>query len=439
MTWGQVTEAPPPLRRRGEHQIVAGASGGRGRSQLKIQLVIQQVQDARGVECIVLWDSGAQVSLVTHEYARGAGFKRQPASIRITGVGAGSGGESSVQYKALLRRRDGSVAEILPYGVDRITGNATSLNLSKAKSLFSSVASSLESPAGPIQLLVGMDHMEEAPKEEVRAQGVALCSSKFGTGYVTGGDMTQLPEQEPTSVRVLSCRTTFFNPPEFIPAEVMGTELPGRCPACRNCKECQFRMDSLTFKENTEYEVILNKLHLDVERKQWIAGYPFNTLVEKLIDNYNQARGCMSRMEMRLLKKGRIAEFNQQFHDNVDRGVFKPISREEATQYKGAVNYISMVEAFKTGPFATTPLRICMNSSMKQPQPSGVSLNDCLLKGPPAVADLYTVTLGIREHKVAFTKDISKFYQCVEADEAAQHVRRILWRFGDRSKTPSFL
>ncbi len=172
-----------------------------------------------------------------------------------------------MQYRALLRRRDGSIAEILPYGVDRITGNAVSLNLSKAKSLFPAVISNLESPAGPIQLLVGMDHMEEAPKEEMRAQGIALYSSRFGTGYITGGDMTQPPEQESTSVRVLSCRTTFFNPPEFIPAEVMGTELPRRCPACRNCKECQFRMDSLTFKENTEYEIILSKLHLDVERK----------------------------------------------------------------------------------------------------------------------------------------------------------------------------
>ncbi len=50
--------------------------------------------------------------------------------------------------------------------------------------------------------------------------------------------------------------------------------------------------------------------------------------------------------------------------------------------------------------------RICLNSSMKQPLPSGVSLKDCLLKGPSALADLYTVTLGMREHKVAFTKDI---------------------------------
>jgi hypothetical protein len=195
--------------------------------------MIQRVQDVRGGECIVLWDSGAQVFLVTHEYTKGAGFRRRPASIPITGVGAGSGGESSVQYKALLRRRDGSIEEILPYGVDKITGNATSLNLSKAKALFPSVASTLESPAGPIQLLNGMDHMEEAPREEERAQGVALYSSKFGTGYVTGGNMTLPPGQEPTSVRVLSCRTMLFNPPEFIPAEAMGTELPRRCPACR--------------------------------------------------------------------------------------------------------------------------------------------------------------------------------------------------------------
>jgi hypothetical protein len=105
-------------------------------------------------------------------------------------------------------------------------------------------------------------------------------------------------------------------------------------------------------------------------------------LVEKLIDNYNQARGCMSRMETRLVKKGRIAEFNRQFQDNVDRGVFRPISREVAAQYKGAVNYISMVEAFKTGLFATTPLRICMNSSMRQPALGWTSfsyLGDCLM------------------------------------------------------------
>jgi hypothetical protein len=34
-----------------------------------------------------------------------------------------------------------------------------------------------------------------------------------------------------------------------------------------------------------------------------------------------------------------------------------------------------------------------MNSSMNQVMPSKVSLNNCLLKGPLSLADLYTVTL----------------------------------------------
>jgi hypothetical protein len=44
------------------------------------------------------------------------------------------------------------------------------------------------------------------------------------------------------------------------------------------------------------------------------------------------------------------------------------------------------------------------------------------------------VTLGIRKHRVAFTKDVWKLFQCMEADATAQHVTRILWRFGEANK-----
>jgi hypothetical protein len=47
------------------------------------------------------------------------------------------------------------------------------------------------------------------------------------------------------------------------------------------------------------------------------------------------------------------------------------------------------------------------------------------MKGPPALADLYTVTLEMREHKVAFTKEISNFYKCIKVDKVSQHVRRV--------------
>jgi hypothetical protein len=57
-------------------------------------------------------------------------------------------------------------------------------------------------------------------------------------------------------------------------------------------------------------------------------------MIERLVDNYTQARGCMGKMETRPVKTGRLEEFNHQFQDNADRGVFKALSREEASRYK---------------------------------------------------------------------------------------------------------
>jgi hypothetical protein len=113
--------------------------------------------------------------------------------------------------------------------------------------------------------------------------------------------------------------------------------------------------------------------------------------------------------------------------------VFKEITREEMAAWEGPVNYISLVEAFKEGPHSTTPLGICMNSSLKQPKPVSLSLDDCLVKGPLALVDLFTVTLCIREHRYALTKDLFKFYQRVDADPVAQNLRCVMWRGGDTS------
>jgi hypothetical protein len=73
--------------------------------------MIQRILETAGKMCTVLWDHGAQISLVTHQYARGAGFKGCPASIQIYGVGAGNKNRSRVQYRVLLRKKDGDMAE----------------------------------------------------------------------------------------------------------------------------------------------------------------------------------------------------------------------------------------------------------------------------------------------------------------------------------------
>jgi hypothetical protein len=74
----------------------------------------------------------------------------------------------------------------------------------------------------------------------------------------------------------------------FLIAESMGTDLPHRCTSCRKCKECKFRTDLLTFKEDQEYQVILEGLKFNTERGRWSATYPFHIPLSTLKDNYKQ-------------------------------------------------------------------------------------------------------------------------------------------------------
>jgi hypothetical protein len=74
--------------------------------------------------------------------------------------------------------------------------------------------------------------------------------------------------------------------------EAIGTELPGGTVlVCKKGKECKFCMDSLSFKETTEFKIILGKQQFSRGRRKWVASYLFNMYVDKLNDNYAQMGG----------------------------------------------------------------------------------------------------------------------------------------------------
>ena len=80
--------------------------------------------------------------------------------------------------------------------------------------------------------------------------------------------------------------TKHFQVPEFLSAEALGVYLARRCASCRNCKECQFRTSAISFKEDQEYQAILDGLKFDEGRKKWNASYPFFIPLSVLRDNY---------------------------------------------------------------------------------------------------------------------------------------------------------
>jgi hypothetical protein len=424
--------------------------------------MVQDIEVPDRAPVKALWDGGSQVSLITHEAARARKLANQRSNLHLKGIGESSC-SSNLIYEVPLRNVEGKTTYLKAYGVDVLTSPVESFDPSDVLKKFVNNPKTIKKEeGGDIDLLIGLDRLDLAPVPWETRGCLTLFKSRFGSGWFVAGKVecqSSKTEREATvllcadaydpgelevtpagsqgkescfcqTAVCLSVRRGLFAPADFLSAEAMGTEMPRRCATCKNCKECQFRMDSLTFKENKEYEIILDNLKYDKEKKKFIASYPFCVSPSVLGDNFRQAKGIMFKQEQRLVKQKRLDEFNEQFHDAVNRGVFRELKEEELSDWDGPVNYISMVEAFKSGPSVTTPLRICMNSSLKQPPPVSMSLNDCLVKGPSALADLFTVTLSMREYRYALTKDLSKFYQCVAADELAQNLRRIVWRLG---------
>jgi len=414
--------------------LTTGGPGG----PLPVILLTQWIPVKDGPPCATLWDHGSTTALVTFDYARRAALQGVDCSFELTVVGEKADTFATKLFVITLLDQQGAPHEVCAFGIERITADIQAVYVDQALPIFSSInKDDIEMVVGAVDLLVGISHADLLPVQIELVDKLAVYTSLFGTGFLVGGtgETLKAPSVWAEAAHSISHQEArSLRSVDFLSAEAFGVEIPKRCKMCNNCKECSFKASSLTWVENQELQEIEKGLTLDTVEKKWTAVYPFKEDPSVMKDNYRQALACMEKTEKRLLKLGQLADFNQQFKESIDRGVFKELGPEEINCYEGPINYITIVETFKPGPLSTTPIRLCMNSSMKY---AGVSLNDLLMKGPPALNDLFGVTVGFRKHKVGFTKDLSKFYQSVRSCERDQHLRRVLWRWGDASKEPS--
>ncbi len=77
----------------------------------------------------------------------------------------------------------------------------------------------------------------------------------------------------------------------------------------------------------------------------------------------------------------------------------------------------------------TTKCRVVMDASAKTP--SGVSLNDCLCKGPNMVKNLLALLIRFRYHRIVLVADITRMYLCVKVREEDRNYLCFYWREND--------
>jgi hypothetical protein len=185
----------------------------------------------------------------------------------------------------------------------------------------------------------------------------------------------------------------------------------------------------MTRKEQEELSLIESNISVDLSLNRVAFKYPFILDVNQLQDNRKQAIAIAAKLEHRLKSKSELFAYNEKIQDFLGRGVFRNLTKHELESWEGPVNYISHHGVLKPGS-TTTKLRVVSNSSLDNNN-SGLSLNDCLPKGPNTLVPLIQSTVALRSYKHCVVWDLSKAYNVVHTTEVETHLRRLVWRWGD--------
>ncbi|KAL7726352.1 hypothetical protein ACLKA6_001569 [Drosophila palustris] len=166
------------------------------------------------------------------------------------------------------------------------------------------------------------------------------------------------------------------------------------------------------------------------KEKRWQTGllWKFDRVV--LPDLYQMALKRLKCLEANMSKDPQLKEFM--------------LATMNSHKHKG---YIRRLEDSELAPNDITwflPIFTVTNPNKKKTRlvwdaaarSQGVSLNDCLLKGPDTLASLMGILIRFRERSIAFSGDIREMFHQVKVRPEVQAAQKFLWRDGNSLRPP---
>ena len=147
----------------------------------------------------------------------------------------------------------------------------------------------------------------------------------------------------------------------------MPLKIPGSCPNCKDCRQCQYEVCDMTYREKKELEALRKSVELDLLNDMVRASYPEINPELEFKNNKWQAAAMGLSLEKTLNKAGIMETYNAEFQDLIDRDCIEPVSPQEIEEWEaigGKVSYISHHPVFIPDK-ATTPCCLVINSSLR--------------------------------------------------------------------------
>ena len=285
--------------------------------------------------------------------------------------------------------------------------------------------------SGSVGLLIGFSYAAYQP---VKIEGVGhllLMRNRFGS--IIAGSHPTIKETTRKVVKHAIVLHSLGNFEEFQSIESLGVVCSPKFGGCR-CGTCQTGGKDMTIVEEKEYEMIRSGLSFNQATGKWLANYPWIVAPNCLPDNMHFAYATLMSTEKRLAKNPLYAEtYQAQIGAMLKREVARRISDHELQEYTGAKFYISHHDVMSPRS-VSTPMRVVFNSSARIK--GGISLNDCLAKGPCLLNELLGILMRFRQDRFAFIGDISKMFHSIEIPIQDQMTHLFLWRDMQLNKKP---
>ena len=397
----------------------------------------------------VMWDSDANISLITRRSTQRLGLKGRSTTLSIVKAGDDLTSLDSREVDVPLKDLKGKIWTVQAYEIDEITANLNQVDTQQIQSHFPEIdASIITKPEGKIDMLIGVDSCAIMPIVVKTVGNCQLLENQFGlcvrgsfkskceTGRTTCATATINASSIKPHFEEINVKTpTDINSKmeQFFTIENLGVGYVPKCGGCR-CGKCVTGAKNCTLQEEREMEMIKNGLRYDSERKLFTIEYPWIKDPNCLPNNITAAKGKLRSTEKRLAKLAPDHQkaYSDQMRDMEHRGVARKLSIQEIQNYCGPVHYLHHHEV-RNSKSLSTPLRIVFNSSASF---MGHILNKYWAKGPDCINSLYAILIRFREYPVAITADISKMYNSIYLSDRDQHVHRYLWRDLETDREP---
>ncbi|XP_050543053.1 uncharacterized protein LOC126906529 [Daktulosphaira vitifoliae] len=368
--------------------------------------------------CRLLLDSGSQSNFISETLVQELKLKKRKIAHTVIGIGETIKNISASVEIQIESRVNNFCLNIRCLVVPKVTGSLPTRRISENVQMPGHIvlADPLFRNPQKVDVLLGAEQFYEVLETDrlkIFEGGPTAQKTKFG--WVVSGP---IPE------RIYNNLNT--NSKSFHVSE--------------KCDNCSDRLEGLltkfwklesiekeypfTLEENNCKEIFDHTVTRD-ETGRFIVKLPFRNQPTGLGGSYEIAKRRLLCLEKRFKSNVKLkAEYSKFLLEYANLGHMTEVINEKE-QDKSLCCYLPHHAVYNENS-TTTKIRVVFDASCKTE--SGVSLNDCLLKGPTIQDELIYILARFRTHKFVLTGDIVKMYRQIRVTEADKRYQQILWR-----------